>query len=207
MGRPLSNLKAGRHAWLLLVLAWYAVACGQENLLPNGGFESGNSGHPDGWSALWAREPGKASCSLDQTVFHGGRQSLKVEHSGQEDWSLGAGPSLAVKPGDLFRLEGWARFAGGGSASVGVVAFDAGNHALNWFYAAGQAPRAPPNGDACRSPSPQARQWPPCSRGSRGRAKGRPGGTTYLWSARETPWWATRPLRNRMLRSHPGLSP
>jgi hypothetical protein len=143
MGCPLSNLKAGRRAGLLLVLAWYTVACGQENLLPNGGFESGSSGQPDGWSSLWAREPGKATCSLDQTVFHSGSQSLKVEHSGREDWSLGAGPRLAVKPGDLFRLEAWARFAGSGSSAVGVVAFDGDNHALNWFYAAGQAPRTP----------------------------------------------------------------
>ena len=45
MGRPLSNLKAGRHAWLLLVLAWYAVSrVARRTCSRNRGFESGNSG-------------------------------------------------------------------------------------------------------------------------------------------------------------------
>jgi hypothetical protein len=47
----------------------------------NGGFESGLSG----WKQLWTREPSAGVVSVDQNVFHGGRQGARIEHMGQQD--------------------------------------------------------------------------------------------------------------------------
>ena len=138
-----STLKTLREATCprsLLLVCLCTAAYGQENLIQNGGFESGDRGLPVGWSTPWAREEGKAAASLDTQAFHGGRQSLKVRHTGQQDWSMSAGPRLQVRTGDLFRLEAWGRFEGSGSSSLGIVTYDRNNQVLDWFFVAGQAP-------------------------------------------------------------------
>ena len=124
----------------VMMLCMCTVAYGQENLIPNGGFESEGLGTPAGWSGLWAREPGKITVSLDGRASHSGRQSLKAQHTGQQDWSLSAGGRLQVTTGELFTLAAWGQFKGTGSSSLGIVTYDRDNQVLEWFFVAGRAP-------------------------------------------------------------------
>ena len=119
---------------LLLVLCWIKVCCGSvwaeapaqagtpgKSLLENGNFENGTAG----WNAIWAREAGTAKAVLDTTERHSGTQSLRLELTGQKDWSLTHSLNLKVQPGAIYELTAWVRIQGTGSATLGVIARDA----------------------------------------------------------------------------------
>jgi hypothetical protein len=112
----------------VLVLA--AAAAPAQPLLPNGGFEEGLAG----WGALWTRDAGAGSAAIDRRERHGGRQAVRVEHTGERDWSLGSSLTLAVQPGDVYDLSAWVRVQGRGSATLGVVTRDGGGTALAWAW-------------------------------------------------------------------------
>jgi len=130
---------------LLLVLCCMKVCCGTGfagavesstspggTLLRNGDFENGT----EGWDKLWAHEEGAAKAELDITDRHGGTQSLRIEHTGQKDWSLAQSLHLKVQPGEIFELTAWCRVQGAGSVTLGVVTRDAADNVLDWAYGA-----------------------------------------------------------------------
>ena len=101
-----------------------------EQLLRNGDFEHGT----EGWDALWAREAGAAKAVLDTAERHGGAQALRIEHTGQGDWSLKHSLNLKVQPGEIYEFSAWVRLQGAGSATLGVVTRDAAGNTLDWAY-------------------------------------------------------------------------
>ncbi len=113
---------------IFLVLA--AASAPQENLLVNGDFEQGLAG----WSELWTRTPG-GTLALDRQQPHGGNQAVRIEHSGQQDWSLAQRQPREVKPGQLYELSGWVRLLGKGDATLCVTLRDAGGQVIDWIYA------------------------------------------------------------------------
>ena len=103
-----------------------------EQFLRNGDFEKGT----EGWEPVWAREPGAAKAVLDTVERHGGAQALRIEHSGQRDWSLAHSLNLKVQPGEIYELSAWVRVQGAGSVTLGVVTRDTAGKTLNWAYGA-----------------------------------------------------------------------
>ena len=76
-----------------------STVAANQSLLRNGDFEQGT----EGWSPLWARDAGGAKAVLDTTERHGGAQALRIEHTGQRDWSLAHSLNLKVQPGEIYR--------------------------------------------------------------------------------------------------------
>ena len=77
-------LLCGALAWCLQVLA-------AEIPLRNAGFESGLSD----WT-VWAREAPTMASRVDTQSMRTGRAALRIDHQGQEDWSLQPGLRLTV---------------------------------------------------------------------------------------------------------------
>ena len=132
--------------WLPAALALGpAVARGAENLVANGGFEQGLQG----WSRFWSRTAeGKAA--LDPAVRHEGRQSVRVEHPGAQDWSLSQQNRLAVRPGEIYELAAWVRLEGDGEATASVTLYGAESKVLDWSFG-GRSTRAAPDWRLLRS--------------------------------------------------------
>jgi len=100
------------------------------SLLQNGNFENGT----EGWNPLWARDPMAVRGVLDTAERHGSTQSLRIEHTGQKDWSLTPSLTLKVQPGEIYELSAWVRVQGAGSAMLCAIARDAGGKVINWAY-------------------------------------------------------------------------
>ena len=115
----------------IALLALPGLASAAENLLDGGGFERG----PAGWSELWTRTPGGKTV-LDRGLRHGGRQSLRIEHSGSRDWSFNRESQLPVAPGQIYQLSAWVRLQGEGSTTLCVSLHDAQDKVTDWSFGA-----------------------------------------------------------------------
>ena len=132
------QLPAGRSfVFLVVVTGWLALtASAADDLVVNGGFEQGRTG----WSEFWSRTPG-GTAVLDAERLHGGKQALRVEHTGTQDWSFSQQRKLDVQPEQIYELTGWLWVEGSGDATLSVILYDAQNNAIDWSYG-GQTVRA-----------------------------------------------------------------
>jgi hypothetical protein len=114
--------------WLATVaLTWGSGAA----IITNGGFESGFAG----WRPLWTRDAGVGTLILDTVTAHSGKHSARIEHRGENDWSLEPALRVPVRAGDVFELEGWLKLdSRGASATLCVSTHDAQGKALDWSY-------------------------------------------------------------------------
>ncbi len=112
---------------LALLLAAQTAA---PNIVTNGDFEQGL----EGWT-IWTREPDVGAVDLDHAIRHSGANAARIDHSGDRDWSFAPWDGLPVNAGDRFELTGALRVAGEGSATIGVITYDADAQALDWAYA------------------------------------------------------------------------
>jgi len=103
---------------------------GADNLFTNPGFEA----PLEGWGNLWTREADTGQANLDNTLAHSGDRSLKVQHTGSQDWSLQFGSQLDVSEGDRFEFNGWVHVAGPGSTEFCVVTYDSQGQVMDWSY-------------------------------------------------------------------------
>ena len=107
-----------------------------DNLIPNGGFEDLIEGKPIRWNGLWCRDGKEAGRLTVETAGAAeGRHAARIEHTGQRDWSLQPEVRLAVKPGDMFVLEGRLKATGAGTATLCAILYD-GQKAVEWSAAA-----------------------------------------------------------------------
>jgi hypothetical protein len=140
----------------VLVLAAGGAMGGE--LVANGGFEQGL----EGWSEAWSRTPA-IRAEVDKSVQHGGAGSVRIEHTGSEDWALGQQKRLAVEPGQIYDFRAWVRLRGKGRATLCVVLRDARGEVINWIYAP-DSTRATKGWRRLRSrfvvPPGAARMWP-----------------------------------------------
>ncbi len=122
----------------LLGFACCAQTLAAENLITNGGFESGL----EGWR-VWSRKTDAITPALDRQSAHRGNAALRLEHRGEEDWSLEPTGRLEVHAGDLIELEGWVKVQGQGTATLCVSTWDAQGKAIAWSYGGRTAAEAP----------------------------------------------------------------
>jgi hypothetical protein len=113
----------------LLLLSLASRAAAAENLLVNGDLEQGLAG----WDEFWSRTPGGRAV-LDSQEKHGGRQSVRVEHTGSRDWSFSQSRRLPVRMGEIYRLSAWLKLAGAGSATISVTLYDAKGEVIDWSF-------------------------------------------------------------------------
>ncbi|MBL7223859.1 MAG: carbohydrate binding domain-containing protein, partial [Candidatus Brocadiae bacterium] len=115
----------------VLSLALATAASAGENLLENGTFDAGLPG----WRPAWSRTP-TARAAPDRAAKHGGAASVRIEHTGTQDWSFGVERLVDVRPGQIYELSGWVRVEGQGNAVLGVILRDAKGEAMDWAYGA-----------------------------------------------------------------------
>ena len=126
----MSSCAARSIVFLNLVTGWLALtAAAGDDLVVNGGFEQGRTG----WSEFWSRTPG-GKAVLDAERVHGGKQALRVEHTGSQDWSFPQQRKLDVQPDQIYELTGWLWVEGGGDATLSVILYDAQSNAIDWSY-------------------------------------------------------------------------
>ena len=106
------------------------------NLLTNGDFAAGVSaaGVPEGWAPFWSRQVGMGSMALDAQTRHDGHPSLRVVHTGVDDWSMSQAAPLPATPGGIYRLSGWVRCEKAGGAELSMVTRDGKGGVLDWSY-------------------------------------------------------------------------
>ncbi|MHC4084734.1 MAG: glycoside hydrolase [Planctomycetota bacterium] len=104
-----------------------------ENLLTNGDFEQGLTG----WSKLWTRTPG-GNAAIDTGLSHGGQRSVRIEHSGRQDWSFHQERTLTVEPGQIYELSGCVRVEGEGTTTLSVTLRDTNEKVIDWTFGAVQ---------------------------------------------------------------------
>ncbi|HPD14200.1 MAG TPA: glycoside hydrolase [Planctomycetota bacterium] len=124
-----------RRALLVLLLVGSAPGSAGENLAVNGDFEAGLAG----WHPLWTREPKAGKTTLDAETRHGGKQAVRVEHTGAQDWSLAHERVLNVEPGQIYELKGWTRLQGEGRVELSVILRDAKGRVMDWSFGAAAA--------------------------------------------------------------------
>ncbi len=91
---------------------------------------------PEKWHGLWARQKGAASVAVDGRARRDGRPTLRVEHTGREDWSLNAAERLAVRPGEVLEMSADLRLRGEGRAHLSFTTYDAGGKVVRWTHGA-----------------------------------------------------------------------
>jgi hypothetical protein len=110
-------------------LIFCSSATAAENLIGGGDFETGLSD----WRDFWSRTPG-GKAFLDPDNPHGGRNSLRVEHTGSEDWSVQQQKRIDVAPRQIYELEGWLRVKGEGTTSLSVILYGEKDKVLDWSF-------------------------------------------------------------------------
>lgn len=105
------------------------------NLLANPGFEAeAVAGKPPGWAAFWSRTPGSGVMALDAQVVHTGKNSLKITHTGADDWSAAQEGQIPVKPGDIFRIQAWVKSENTNDLQISVVTRRANGETRDWTF-------------------------------------------------------------------------
>ncbi len=112
-----------------VLLAWCEAARADENLLAGGDFEKGLTG----WNEVWSRTP-SVRAEPDTRQAHGGRRSVRIEHTGSRDWSFQQTDRLEVEPGEIYELSGWVRVQGEGDATLCVTLRDTEDEVISWAF-------------------------------------------------------------------------
>jgi len=113
----------------LMSCASWALAGADENLLTGGDFEEGLAG----WNEAWSRTPGVRAV-LDKEQVHGGRQAVRIEHTGSQDWSFQQTDRREAKPGEIYELSGWVRVQGEGDTTLSVILRDSEDEVISWAF-------------------------------------------------------------------------
>jgi hypothetical protein len=83
------------------------------------------------WHPLWSRQADAIKSATDDQVRHDGRASIRIEHTGKDDWSLAPDTygdrqraRMAVQEGDLLEVIAWIKLQGKGDTAVSVTTYD-----------------------------------------------------------------------------------
>ncbi len=120
---------------VLLVLG-SAVGGQQEgaNLVTNPGFEELDL-EQSGWTRLWTRDADTGEAVTDTEYAHSGQASLRVEHRGERDWSLGQVRRLEVEPGQVYEISGWVLCEQiQRQVNLSVIPYSAEGKVIAWFW-------------------------------------------------------------------------
>ncbi len=118
---------------LLGWLFWAPMSAQAQNLVANPGFEEDLS---VGWGDSWARDP--TALTLERvSPGRTGSYSLKVTHTGAEDWCLDQGAKIPVSRGDIFEISAWIKAEDMGddaAVNVSVVLYDGNDEVMDWAF-------------------------------------------------------------------------
>jgi len=109
----------------------FLYAQSNQNLILNGGFESGF----DGWLPLWTRDPNVGEILIDITTSRTGEKSAKIVHKGEHDWSLNTAKRIPVNFGEWFEYSAWFKLTGQGEAILCITTYDSKGDPLDWTFA------------------------------------------------------------------------
>ncbi len=113
----------------MLLILTFNTAIGQ-NLITNGGFESGTSN----WSSWWSRDD-KGNATVVSSPVNTGTKALQVVYPGSADWSYAVNKQFLVKTGDLIELSAWINASSDFSdAQLSVELIDSLGIVTNWVY-------------------------------------------------------------------------
>ena len=89
------------------------------------------------WHPLWTRQAkaGLVALDADQHPPNVPGPSIRVDHRGQNDWSLTARDRVKVGAGDVLELAAWLKVSGRGEGQISVVTYDAAGKVVQWLYA------------------------------------------------------------------------
>ena len=111
-------------------IAVLALAAG----LLAGGSLAAEPGPLGQWHPLWVRQADKGRVTVDKAVRRGGEPTIRVEHAGQQDWSLTSQSRLKVIEGDIIELSAWLKVQGAGRSEISVVTYDGKGKVIDWMH-------------------------------------------------------------------------
>lgn len=112
----------------MLIMAFHFAHA--QNLIANGGFESGTTG----WGGWWSRD-NKGSATVVSSPAYSGTKALQVNYDGSQDWSFSVGKQYPVKTGDVYELSAWVNTSTDFSdAQLSVELIDSTGTVVNWIY-------------------------------------------------------------------------
>lgn len=117
---------------LSLPLVFSAVALAEDNLIANGGFEQGL----ESFQSLWTRVADAGQLKLVADTVSQGKQAVRIDHTGDKDWSFHPARSFKVEPGEIYELSGSVRLEGDGSAGLSVLLRGEDDQVIEWTYGA-----------------------------------------------------------------------
>ena len=113
----------------MLLILTFNTAFGQ-NLITNGGFESGTSN----WANWWSRD-NKGNATIVSSPVNTGTKALQVIYPGSADWSYAVNKQFLVSTGDLIELSAWVNASSDFSdAQLSVELIDSLGTVTNWVY-------------------------------------------------------------------------
>ncbi|MFN3685130.1 MAG: hypothetical protein ACK41F_14540, partial [Fimbriimonadaceae bacterium] len=95
---------------------------------------AGGQGALDGWGSVWSRDPSVISAVNDRTVTRAGRPTVRVDHTGRQDWSLSQLGEIRVRRGDIVEASVWIRVEGEGEAQLGFVSRGPDGAVREWIF-------------------------------------------------------------------------
>ncbi|MDR0337360.1 MAG: DUF5696 domain-containing protein [Planctomycetaceae bacterium] len=83
---------------------------------------------------VWSRQAGAIKQSTDKPDDHNGKETTRIEHTGNEDWAFSEGNRIAVKSGDVFEFVADLKSEGKGTVSISVILRKKNNDVVQWTY-------------------------------------------------------------------------
>ncbi|MDR1963246.1 MAG: hypothetical protein LBQ50_05665, partial [Planctomycetaceae bacterium] len=83
---------------------------------------------------VWSRQAGAIKRSTDKPNDRNNKETIRLEHTGNNDWALSEGNRMAVKTGDVFELAAEMKSEGTGTASISVITRKKDGEVVEWTY-------------------------------------------------------------------------
>jgi hypothetical protein len=110
---------------IFIILAFFAIMSGstlfgQQNIISNPSFEDAVNGKPTAWQESgWKRDPDISALSLDTSVAHSGKNSVKIVNM-KENHAYYT-QVVAVEEKSIYKLSAWIKTENVGTQSVGAA--------------------------------------------------------------------------------------
>ncbi|MDR1270421.1 MAG: hypothetical protein LBK82_12940, partial [Planctomycetaceae bacterium] len=85
---------------------------------------------------VWSRQAEAIKRSTDKPNDRNGKETIRIEHTGNEDWALSEGNRILVKPGEVFELAANLKSEGIGHVSISVTTRKKNGDVVEWTYGA-----------------------------------------------------------------------
>jgi hypothetical protein len=83
---------------------------------------------------VWSRQADAIKRSTDKPDDRNGKETIRIEHAGNQDWALSDGNRISVKSGDVFELAADLKSEGTGQVSISVTTRKKNGDVAEWTY-------------------------------------------------------------------------